>query len=485
MQAKRRDDYEPLLDSAILNAFPAGVLVCDRRGLIIHGNAELHRLFRYEENELLGEPISILLPAGEEGGHQAHLERFFASPEKRNMGMGRPLFGRRRDGSAFPVEIGLSPIETPYGLQVIATVADISGRQRLERNFEKIVEAAPIGMLIVDGNGTIKHGNRQVAAIFGYAIDELKERPMEMLLPERHRAHHPQQRAAYSARPSVRAMGGERDLTGLHKNGSEFPVEIGLNPIETENGTLIVATITDITQRKRSELKLKQANADLDEFTYVASHDLRSPLTGIGSLIEWIEEDLNGNVSEEVRNNFDRIKTRITRMEKLVDDLLAYARSGRQQTETKQIVLRQLIDNTLQLIAPPAQFKVTAGGYLGEITAAATPLETVLRNIISNAIKHHDRSQGEINITVTPEGSYCIFDIEDDGPGIPPAAHERIFKLFQTLANDDKNRSGVGLAVCKRMVEAHGGKIQVHSQEGRRGTRFRFWWPRFPRSDIQ
>lgn len=475
---------ELTLDLPILDAFPAGVLLCDQTGNILLGNGELHRLFGYAEGELNGQSLERLLPPKMRREHHFHLEHFFANPAKRTMGMGRALFGQRQDGSTFPIEIGLNPIDSDDGPRVIATVADISERRRLENNFERIVDAAPIGMLIVDSSGIIQHGNRQIATIFGYSLDEIRGQPLEMLLPERSRDQHLQHRTTYAAHPTVRAMGSNLDLTGLHKNGHEIPVEIGLTPIDADNDTFIVATVTDTTERRKAELKLKQVNAELDEFTYVASHDLKSPLRGIASLIEWIEEDLAGNMSEEVRHNFDRIHLRLERMEKLVEDLLSYARSGHTQKEAKLIVLQKCLDNVIQLIAPPETFKFTMSGYLGEINTPATPLETVLRNLISNAIKHHDKDRGEIRINIAAEGSFCIFEIGDDGPGIPPAAHGRIFKLFQTLANSDKGRSGVGLAVCKRMVESHGGRIEVYSQERVRGTTFRFWWPRFSRSDI-
>lgn len=484
MLTRNPDDTVLHLNSALLNAFPTGVVVCNPAGMIMLANAELHRLFGYADQALIGKPIEILLPMEHSPHHKAHIHAFFSNPTKRSMGTGRELFGRRYDGTTFPVEIGLNPIDTPVGKQVIATVTDISNRRRLEHNFAKIVEAAPVGMLIVDVHGNINHCNKQLLGIFGYQLDDLQGRPLETLLPERHRGKHHSYRNAYIEKPTVRAMGIERDLTGLHKNGTEVPVEIGLNPIETAEGNYIVATITDITQRKKSELKLKQVNADLDEFTYVASHDLKSPLRGIESLLEWIEEDLGETAADTVKNNLKRAHLRIKRMEKLIEDLLEYARSGRQQSETKTLDLKQTLDDIVQLLAPPASFSIEIGGYLGEIQASSIPLETVLRNLISNALKHHDQNHGTLQITITPEDAYCIFDIQDDGPGIPTNAHERIFKLFQTLSSEDGTRSGVGLAVCKRLVEAHGGKIEVHAQDNQRGTRFRFWWPRFSRREL-
>lgn len=477
-------DFEPLLNSAILDAFPNGVLVCDPMGRILHGNAELHRLFGYDEDELLGASVTKLLPEDKRGQHQQHLLHFFATPQRRTMGSGQVLYGQRKDGSTFPIEIGLNPIETPFGMQVIASIADITSRLQLQQNFEKIIHAAPVGMLIINQEGIITLANTQLMTIFGYRVADLVGQKLEMLLPERHRDKHFDFRNGYLAQPTVRAMGMERDLTGLHKSGREFPVEIGLNPIQTDKGRHIVATITDITQRKKAELKLKQLNSDLDEFTYVASHDLKSPLRGINSLLEWIEEDLGDNISTEVRHNLDRVHLRIERMEKLVEDLLAYARSGRQQVEAEKLELKSTIEDVIQLLSLSNKFVITASGFLGEIHTYRTPLETVLRNLIGNAVKHHDKENGNIKIHVSADGSYCVFDILDDGPGIPTSAHERIFKLFQTLSNQEGTRSGVGLAVCKRMVEAHGGKIEVITSDDMRGACFRFWWPRFSRSDI-
>ncbi len=471
-------------NKVVLDAFPSGVVICDQQGTIVYCNSELLQMFGYLAEELQGQPIEMLLPENSRQIHPEHFRRFMASPQKRSMGLGRDLNGQRKNGSTFPIEIGLNPIDTTAGKQVIASIADISERQQLVDNFRKVVESAPVGMLIVDTEGKISHANQYLLEIFGYRHDELIGRSLEILLPERYREGHVKQRTAYSNEPMTRAMGAERDLTGLHKLGTEIPVEIGLNPILTESGMMVIAAVSDITERKKTENQLRQMNADLDEFTYVASHDLKSPLRGISSLLEWIEEDLGGNVQEDIKNNLDRIHIRIDRMEKLIEDLLAYARSGRQQRETNKINLGILIDDIITMIDPSENFTVRVNGFLEDIQTAATPLETVLRNLVSNAIKHHDRDHGEITIDIAIEDAYCIFSIIDDGPGIPSNAHQRVFKLFQTLSSQDGTRSGVGLAVCKRLIEAQGGKIELISEDSQRGTCFRFWWPRFARRDL-
>ncbi|MDH5630085.1 MAG: PAS domain-containing sensor histidine kinase [Gammaproteobacteria bacterium] len=469
--------------ASVLNAMPSGVVVCDSNGIIAFGNSELAKQFGYEIAELIGKPVDILIPKPFVPTHHKNIQQYIDAPRKRQMGTGQALFGLRKDETTFPIEIGLNPIETSTGLQVIATVIDISQRVQIENNFKSMFEYAPVGMLMIDETGVIQHCNKQFTSVFGYDENELKGLLLEVLIPERYRNGHTGFRKNYLKSPSTRSMGSDRDLTGLHKSGTEIPVEIGLNPIKTENGMSVIATIIDVTERKVAELKLKQANADLDEFTYVASHDLKSPLRGINTLIEWIEEDLGEEIPEDVKHNLERVHIRIDRMEKLIEDLLTYARSGRESKSITTFYINQVLQNIIDVIEIPSGIKITIEGYDGKIQASAAPLETVLRNLITNAIKHHDKEEGNILVNVKTDDSYCIFEVRDDGPGIPKNAHERIFKIFQSLKNEEGSRSGVGLAVCKRLVESHSGSIEVESDEGE-GSCFRFWWPRFARRDI-
>ncbi|MDH5229776.1 MAG: PAS domain S-box protein [Gammaproteobacteria bacterium] len=482
MLADKLDEPDWIYNQEILNAYPTGVVICNENMQILSCNDEITALFGYDTHSLINKPVHMLLPEQYQLNHKHHVETFKSNPTKRNMGSGRELFARRQDGQLFPVEIGLNPIFFNSKLLILATIADISKRYITTDNFKTIVEAAPIGMLIINEDGTIRHCNKHLLTIFGYSLDETLNQTIEMLLPERHRGQHIVYRNLFMANPSNRAMGLDRDLTALHKNGSEFPVEIGLSPIETEQGRVVVAAVSDITERNKVQLKLKQANADLDEFTYVASHDLKSPLQGISSLIEWIEEDLEDNISDSVRKNLERAHVRIERMEKLIDDLLTYARSGRKNDKIDTVNINETIDDMIQFLGTPDEFNITVESNVEFIKTYTTPLQTVLRNLISNAIKHHHKRHGTINIKVTTDNAYCIFDVIDDGPGIPLGAQERVFKLFQSLSPDSKARSGIGLAVCRRLVDAHGGKIEIIPNPT--GTCFRFWWPRIARRDL-
>jgi len=484
-QANRLDvgqQDKPL--ASIIDALPLGIVIINEAGSITMANTEAVRQFGYTGDELQGQAIELLLPERYRTLHQGLRNGYLERPERRNMGVGQELYARRKDGSEFPVEIGLNPISSAAGNSVVATVLDITNRKRLETSFKKIFDATPCGMLMIDTSGQIRQANTLLCQLFGYQANELIHQNMEMLLPERYREQHDLLRKQYLKNPSARSMGPGRDLTGLNKDGTEFPVEIGLSTVETDFGTAIIAAIIDISGRKKMENNLRQANADLDEFTYVASHDLKSPLRGITNLVEWVTEDLGNAINPDVENNLDRIKLRIERMEDLIEDLLDYARAGKHSAEFQDINLNDLFSNIIELLDIPPLFKISINNQAEQISSPKAPLETVIRNLLSNAIKHHDREEGNITITVKPDNSWLRFTVTDDGPGIPVSAHERIFKLFQTLESKATDRSGVGLAVTKRLIEAHNGNIEIISTDNQRGTTFQFWWPRFARSDL-
>jgi signal transduction histidine kinase len=227
---------------------------------------------------------------------------------------------------------------------------------------------------------------------------------------------------------------------------------------------------------------LARSNRDLEDFAYVASHDLKAPLRGIDNAAKWLEEDLRGNLSEESQNILVLMRNRISRMEKLLDDLLTYSRAGRTDTAVVEINLRNMIDNIVQVLSPPAHIKVRIDGELPVIVTAGAQLEQVLRNLINNAIKHHDKPQGEVVVSCIGSGDEVEFLVRDDGPGIAPEFHDRIFKLFQTLKRrDEVEGSGMGLAVVKKLVEQQNCSITVDSLGDGKGAEFRFLWPASPR----
>lgn len=235
--------------------------------------------------------------------------------------------------------------------------------------------------------------------------------------------------------------------------------------------------------RRRYTLELERSNRELDEFAYVASHDLRSPLQGIKSLANWIEEDNKALLPAKSQRHLEQMKQRVERLERLLNDLLQYSRAGRVSGALTDVDTRALCEDTAALLAPPEGFRVDIAADLPTLHTAKVPLELVFRNLINNAIKHHDRGSGVIEIGSEMRGEFVAFWVADDGPGIDPKYHEQIMKMFETLApRDDVEGSGMGLAVIKKVVERAGGQLSVDSNG--RGTRFTFTWPQiFPTGD--
>ncbi|HSC69154.1 MAG TPA: PAS domain-containing sensor histidine kinase [Cellvibrio sp.] len=468
----------------LLDAVPAGIIVTHQDGRISYLNAEAEQLFGYQRDELINQSIDLLLPDRFNSNHAQLRQGYIDAPSTRYMGAGRDLYGKRKDSSEFPLEIGLRSLMADGEQLIVATIVDISRRKLLEERIINVIEASPYGNLLIDKHGIIQLINPSLLRLFGYTKEELLGKSMDILLPERYREGHKKLRAGYNEKPSLRQMGVGRDLTGRHKNGTEVPIEIGLSQVKSDTGNLTLAVVTDISERKRLELNLKQANAHLEEFTYVASHDLKSPLRGISDLVEWVSEDLGTSAPEAVSKNIERIKLRIGRMEHLIEDLLLYARAGKRAKESTAIDVPLLIAGIIEMHPIPAAFHIQQEISINEIFAAKTPLETVLRNLFSNALKHHSGADPTIIISAEASGSYCLFKVSDNGPGIPRAAQERVFRLFQTLGNNETSGSGIGLALAKRLTESHGGQIELISTADHRGCSFHVWWPRFARKDI-
>lgn len=257
------------------------------------------------------------------------------------------------------------------------------------------------------------------------------------------------------------------------------------------NATAFAQRMSHSYQQKSEELarnveQLKLSNQDLEQFAYAASHDLKSPLRAIDNLAEWIESDLKEVMSEENKEQMTLLRKRVRRLETLLTGLLQYARIGRQSTEIEFVDTKSVVEEIVDLLDLPASFTVAVVSKLPQMYTARTPLYQVLNNLIGNAIKHHDREVGRVEISARDLGDFAEISVSDDGPGIAEEYHDRIFQLYQTLKPRDKvEGSGMGLSMVSKQVENFGGTISVESSKGQRGATFRFTWPKQESSESQ
>ncbi len=244
---------------AIVETAPDGIIVVNKFGQIVLVNAQTIKLFRYDREELIGQPIELLIPQRFNDVHEHHREGFFKAPKVREMGQGLELFGKRKDNSEFPVEISLSPFIVEDTTYVSAAVRDVTERKKAEKKFKDLLESAPDATVIVDNRGVIQLINSQAERLFGYTRNEMINQSVEILIPDHFKKIHESHRNSYFQEPKVRGMGVGLELFGKMKSGKQFPVEISLSPLETEEGILVSAAIRDITDRKSVETKLRES----------------------------------------------------------------------------------------------------------------------------------------------------------------------------------------------------------------------------------
>lgn len=251
-------------------------------------------------------------------------------------------------------------------------------------------------------------------------------------------------------------------------------------PGNDEIGVLYDGFNNMLSQIQQRQEELERSNRDLDQFAYVASHDLKAPLRAIATLSGWLEEDLEDSLTGSAKEQMQLLRSRVQRMDSLIDGVLRYSRAGRLQNAGEEIDIAELLDEILEMVDPPSQFDIVIGPNMPTMVTKRLRLSQVFSNLITNAIKYHDRHDegGRIEVTVESLGDEVYeFAVSDDGPGIPPQHHEKVFMMFQTLQpRDEVESTGLGLSLVKKLVEEEGGRVTIDSDEGE-GATFRFTWP--------
>jgi PAS domain S-box-containing protein len=354
-----------------------------------------------------------------------------------------------------------------------------------EARIRAIVNTAVDGIVTIDERGIVDTFNPAAERAFGYVAAEVTGRNVSMLMPAPYREAHDGYLARYLASGEKRIIGVGREVVGQRKDGSVFPMDLAVGEAQIGPRRLFTAVVRDISARKASEAQLKDAlvhlesaNEELKNFAYVVSHDLKAPLRGIGSLADWLASDYADKLDGQGREYLALLKNRVTRMDGLIDGVLEYSRVGRVRETRVTVDLNALVPEIVDALAAPPGVTISVQDRLPAVVAERTRLRQLFQNLIGNAIKHLDRPDGEVRVAARDDGDHYTFSVADNGPGIDPRHHERIFQLFQTLSpRDRKESTGVGLALVKKIVELNGGRVWLESRTGQ-GSTFFFTLPK-------
>jgi len=479
--------HNELTFQLIVESSPNAIVLVNKEGKIAYINNQTEKLFGYTKTELIGQLVEVLIPQRYGHRHPEFRDIYFISPSVRSMGVGRELFALRKDKTEFPIEIGLNPIVTIDGTMVLASIIDITERKKAEERFRLVVESAPNAMILINQEGIITLTNKQTEVLFGYDRQELIGRKLEMLLPERYAGNHANHRDGFFKKPKTRAMGVGRDLFARRKNGTEVQVEIGLNPVETTEGQLVLASIIDITERKlqeqwlKKQVELETKNKELEQFAFVASHDLQEPLRTVLNYIQIFEEDYIPQLDDNAKKYIQSINNATRRMSMLVKALLEYSRLGRDRA-LAHVDCKKLLNNViadLQTVIKRSNAIIEVS-EMPSLNGYEVEISQLFQNLITNAIKFQKKdNRPVIRIVSRKADSKWQFSVSDNGIGISPIHYGRIFDIFQRLHNNtDYEGNGIGLANCKKIVELHQGEIWVESVLGK-GTTFHFTIPSY------
>ncbi len=481
---------------AVLDNASDGVITLNERGIVQSVNSAAERMFGHPADEVVGQNVKVLIPVPHGEQHDTYLSDYLRTGQCSVIGRKRELMGMRKDFTTFPMELVVSELQLNGTCIFTGIVRDITERKRSEgalaaseARMRAILDAAADGIITVDEWGTIESVNEAAEVMFGYKADELVGQDIQLLVPAREIDARDVARNGYSGTDIGGMVGQKRQVDGRRSDGTAFPIELAVSEVRLGDERIFTAMVSDVTERVRVQEALAQRaeelvrrNEELAQFAYVASHDLQEPLRMVASYTQLLERRYKGRLDSDADEFISYAVDGANRMQRLLRALLTYSRVGTQGQAFRQIdceaVFRRVVAN-LQAAIEENNAEVTHDP-LPTVMADPSQLDQIFQNLVSNAVKFQDNGNPRVHVSATREDDAWRFTVRDNGIGIDPEYFERIFVIFQRLhTKDEYPGTGMGLAICKKIVEHHGGRMWVESRLGR-GAEFNFTIPDQP-----
>lgn len=450
---------------SIIDSAADAIIVIDGTGRIERFNQSAERLFGYPAAEALGRNVSLLMPEPDHSGHDGYLARYLRNGDARIIGIGRQVTGRRRDGTTFPLHLSVGEMTVNGERRFTGVLHDLSARTTLERQlrasearWRSVIESAVDAIVVIDAHGRVEAFNPAAARLFGHQEAEVLGRNVKMLMPEPFHSEHDVYLARHLATDVRRVIGTGREVTGLRRDGTTFPLHLSVGRMTVDGEPKFTGILHDLSTRVAIEAQLRERTslAHLGEMAAMVAHEVKNPLAGIRGAIQVIGGRLPaGNPDGPI---LTEIVSRIDALNELMQDLLLFARPPQPKSGT--VDLASLVASTADLLtSDPAleKVRVTIDGAAPKVAGDSDLLKIVFVNLLVNGA-HAMRGQGTLRVSLTPVPGGCRVAVADQGPGIPPEVREKIFLPFFTTK---PKGSGLGLPTAKRLIEAHRGTIDV------------------------
>ena len=512
--AIRELEHSEARTRAILDAAVDAILTIDPGGIVESLNPAAERLFGYPAHEVLGQNVKMLMPQPYRSEHDGYLNNYLTTGLKKIIGIGREVVGLRKDGSTFPMHLAVSELHlgdrrmfTGIARDITDLRLAISQLEDSEARTRTILETAVDAIITIDGRGLVESINPAAERLFGYPASEVVGQNVKILMPQPYRDEHDGYLHNYLTTGQKKIIGIGREVVGRRKDGSTFPMDLAVSEVQLGSRRLFTGIVRDISERNKAEEQLRfyagelqgrnaellRSNQELDEFAYIASHDLKEPLRGIHNYATFLLEDYQDKLDAEGVEKLETLKRLTQRMDILLDSLLDFSRVGRLEFAIRTTDLNEILEevlDSLRINLKERAVEVRIPRPLPTIQGDRVRIGEVLRNLITNSMKYNDKPERWIEIghgtdlgldarrgnEVEPSiGHHTVFYVRDNGIGIPEKHFDAIFRIFKRLHAREEfgGGTGVGLTIVKKIIERHGGQIWIESARNQ-GTCFYF-----------